>query len=239
MRNAVTAIDLWAIRFLNSYAGVSHRFDAFMVSIAYNGLFKAGPLLVAFWALWFARDPLRQQYRRARIISALAAACFAAAVSVGVTHVLPLRRRPLIEPQLDFVLPFGMGAEGWDRISSLPSDHAAMFFALAIGMCVVSRRWGSLAVLHVLLFIFLPRAYLGLHYVTDLAAGALIGLVFVWICNARWFLTSVSQRLLALEAVRPAIFYPAMFLISAGILDLFHESRGLLGLVTHTLTGQW
>jgi undecaprenyl-diphosphatase len=235
----VNHVDLSVIHFLNPYARVSRGFDVFMVSIAFNNLFKAGPLLVAVWALWFANDPTGRQERRTRIVSAMLASCFAAAVSVGLTHVLPLRPRPLIDPQLNFVLPFGMDAQDWDRISSLPSDHAALFFALAGGLFLVSRTWGSLALLHVLLFIALPRAYLGLHYASDLAAGAAIGLTLVWIFNTRWVSTHVSQRLLALESVRPDIFYPAMMLLSYAIADLFHDGRGLWSIVKRAFTGNW
>jgi len=235
----VTPVDLSVIHFLNPYARVSRAFDDFMVAIAFNNLFKAGPLLVALWALWFSKNPVGRQERRTRIISVTLASCFAAAVSVVLTHLLPWRPRPLIEPRLDFITPFGMAPEGWDRVSSLPSDHAALFFGLAGGLFLISRVWGLLALLHALLFIAFPRAYLGLHYASDLAAGAAIGLALVWIFNTRWVSTQVSQRLLALESVRPDVFYPSMMLLSYGIADLFHDGRGLWGLVKTLAMDNW
>lgn len=236
--NTAMNIDLATVRFLNAYAGVSRGFDITMVSIASNGLLKAGPLLVAVWALWFARDPARRQAQRATLISVIAAACCAAAASVTLTHFLPLRPRPLIDPRLDFVMPIEMTAEGWDRASSMPSDHAALFFALAGGLFLVSRPWGVFALLHVLLLVALPRAYLGLHYASDLAAGAALGLVFVWIAT-KPALTGISKRLVSMEVVHPQLFYPAMFVLSYEIVDLFHEGRGLLSLVARAFTGRW
>jgi hypothetical protein len=58
---------------------------------------------------------------------------------------------------------------GW---SSFPSDHACLFFALATGLCLISPVIGGLALLHASLIVSLPRIYLGLHYPTDVLAGA-------------------------------------------------------------------
>ena len=233
-------IDLAVIGFLNAFAGVSRAFDIFMVSIAGNNLFKGGPILAAIWGLWFARiSANEQQLRRARIISVVAAACVAAALSVALTQVLPIRPRPLVEPQLQFVLPYSMTVGGWERASSLPSDHAAMFFALAGGLCILSVRWGWLAMVHVLVFVAFPRAYLGLHYFSDLIAGAAIGLVCVGIANTRWVLSGFSQRVMRAERLRPGIFYAAAFLISFQMAGLFHESRSLVKSVKSVITALW
>jgi len=237
---SVRHIDLAVIGFLNSFAGASRAFDIFMVSIASNNLFKGGPILAAIWGLWFARiGANEQQQRRARIVSIVAAACIAAALSVALTQVLPIRPRPLVEPQLDFVLPYSMTVGGWERASSLPSDHAAMFFALAGGLCMLSTRWGWLAMVHVLLFIAFPRAYLGLHYFSDLLAGAAIGLACVGIANTRWVLSGFSQRVISSEGRHPGIFYAAAFLISFQMAGLFHESRSLAKSVKSVIAALW
>lgn len=232
-------IDVAAIHFMNAYAGVSRGFDTFEMAFAYNGLLKVGPLLISFWALWFAPNPTDPQQRHARLVSAVVASCFAAVISVGLTHILPSRPRPIIDPQLGFVLPYGMHPEGWDRSSSLPSDHAAMFFALAAGMWFVSRLWGGLALLFVLLFIAVPRAYLGLHYVSDLAAGGAIGVALAWIGNTRPGLRVFSQHAMTMQSRRPDIFYPAMILITYQIADLFWDARQLLNLMKQVVHGTW
>jgi len=130
-----------------------------------------------------------------------------------------------------------MNLEGWDRSSSLPSDHAALFFALAAGMWFVSRLWGGLALLFVLLFIAVPRAYLGLHYVSDLAAGGAIGVALAWIGNTRSGLKVFSQHAMTLESRRPDIFYPAMILVTYQIADLFYDCRQLLNLMKQVFHG--
>ncbi|MFB6294715.1 MAG: phosphatase PAP2 family protein [Candidatus Nanohaloarchaea archaeon] len=93
-----------------------------------------------------------------------------ATVAAGVTAVVEMavnaavaRPRPAIVPVL---LPTGSGA-------SFPSGHTALAFMLAT---VLSRRYGRTAPLYVLAaFVGVSRVYLGLHYPSDVAAGAVLG----------------------------------------------------------------
>jgi undecaprenyl-diphosphatase len=231
----VTSLDLFAIQHLNAYAHVSYAFDQAVNVLAFNELFKAGPLLAMLWGLWFIRDD-RTRWRRSGVFAAVIAGSLAAMVSVALTHLLPSRPRPLVEPSLDFVVPYGMNPPDWDRISSLPSDHAALFFGLAFGIWFVSRPWGVVAILHTVFFICLPRAYLGMHYLTDLLAGGLIGLLFALLGQTARFRELVCDRALQVEAVSPGSFYAAMFLLCFEIGDLFHHSRVLWHLVKVALS---
>jgi undecaprenyl-diphosphatase len=47
--------------------------------------------------------------------------------------------------------------------------------AVATGIFLVWRGIGVLAILYTVLFICVPRAYLGFHYPTDLLVGAAVG----------------------------------------------------------------
>jgi undecaprenyl-diphosphatase len=226
----VTSIDLFVIHHLNAYARVSQNFDEAVSILAYNDLFKAGPLLAILWALWFVRGD-RTEWRRSGIIAAMIAGSVAAVVSVVLTHLLPSRPRPMVEPALHFVVPYGVNPPDWDRVSSLPSDHAALFFGLAFGIWFLSRPWGVVAILHAIFFVCLPRAYLGMHYLTDLVAGGLIGLLFARLCQTARFRELVCDRALQFEAKNPGSFYAAMFLLCFEIGALFQHSRMLWHLV--------
>ncbi|MBB3176692.1 phosphatase PAP2 family protein [Variovorax sp. Sphag1AA] len=173
--------------------------------------------------------------RRLAIVALLAAACLAAATSVYLSHVLPARPRPLVDPDVAFVLPYGMERSGWERISSMPSDHAAMYFALAGELCFASRFWGALALVYGALFICFPRAYLGLHFPSDLAAGAAIGLAFAWLMQREFMRSRVWQPLLHWEAAKPHIFYPPMLLLTSIIGGLFHDARAIVHMLAITL----
>lgn len=58
--------------------------------------------------------------------------------------------------------------------SSLPSDHAMIAGAFAVGLLFVNRWLGALAVLLALLLAF-ARVYVGVHYPGDVVVGLLIG----------------------------------------------------------------
>jgi undecaprenyl-diphosphatase len=229
-------IDLGIIHFLNRYAGASHVFDTLTVGWAFNDLLKAGPLLLVIFGLWFQPgDGAAIQERRLGIVAMLAAACFAAATSVALTHLLPDRARPLIHPGVNFVLPDGMERTGWDRASSMPSDHAAMYFALAGGLWFASRFCGVLGLIYCILFIAFPRLYTGLHFPSDLAAGAAIGLGFAWLMQRDFIRTHIWRPILDWEARKPHIFYPPMLLLAFTIGDLFRDARDVLHMLTTTL----
>ena len=232
----MNAFDLGIIHFVNQYAGIWHAFDTLAVGWAYNDLLKAGPLLIVIFGLWFQLgDDTAMEERRLALIGMLAAACFAAATSVILTHILPDRPRPLIHPDVDFVLPYGMERTGWDRISSMPSDHAAMYFALAGGVWFASRFWGVLTLIYCILFVAFVRLYIGLHFPSDLLAGAAIGLGFAWLAQQNFIRTRVWQPILHWEAKKPHIFYPPMLLLVIIIGDIFHDARAALHLLTTTL----
>jgi undecaprenyl-diphosphatase len=229
-------IDLDIVRFVNQYAGVSHAFDTLNVGWAYNNLLKAGPMLLVIFGLWFERgEATRVQERRLAIVAMLAAACLAAATSVTLTHVLPARPRPLIHPGVDFVLPYGMERTGWDRLSSMPSDHAAMYFALAGGLWFASRFWSVLGLIYSAFFIAFPRLYIGLHFPSDLVAGAAIGLGFAWLMQRDFIRTHAWQPLLDWEARKPHIFYPPMLLLTIMIGGIFHDARGVMHMLATAL----
>ena len=64
--------------------------------------------------------------------------------------------------------------------SSMPSGHAALFFALACAMWYVSRRWGA-AYLFSASVMALARIACGVHYPSDIVAGAAIGIASAYV----------------------------------------------------------
>lgn len=59
---------------------------------------------------------------------------------------------------------------------SFPSGHTAASFAAATALYTIDRRWGIAAYLFAVLMGF-SRLYLGVHFPTDVLAGAVIGAV--------------------------------------------------------------
>lgn len=67
--------------------------------------------------------------------------------------------------------------------SSFPSGHAATATAgaFALGLVAPGLRWAGWAFA---LLVLLSRLYIGVHYPTDIVAGALIGLACAWLATA-------------------------------------------------------
>lgn len=60
--------------------------------------------------------------------------------------------------------------------SSIPSGHAAFFFALAIIIYFYNRRWG-IWYFATTVFISLARIFVGVHWPSDIIAGAVVGIL--------------------------------------------------------------
>jgi undecaprenyl-diphosphatase len=114
-------------------------------------------------------------------------------------------------------------------MSSLPSDHAALFISLATGLLFVSRKAGLFSLVYTLIFIFIPRLYLGYHYPTDLVLGALIGASITAFFNYSDFIKNkISEWIMPFSKDHPALFYSLLFLVTYQIADLFWASREMI-----------
>lgn len=220
-------IDSVIISHINSLSRQSMFLDMFMGFLAHNPLLKGGVLATIIWWLWSGGRSQRPFVREHIIVTVLL--CFPAiALARGLAAFLPFRLRPIHEAGISFTIPYGVNLDILDGWSSFPSDHAVLFFALATGLAFISRGIGAFAFVYVSLVIGFPRVYLGLHYPTDVAAGAVIGIAMGWLGNAYVARNRRFQSGMDWLWSRPGLFYPLFFLITYQIADLFSSSRGLL-----------
>ena len=222
--NLATSLDHWILEALNGFARKSWAFDQAVTALADNDLVKGGVAVAALWWAWFEG---REGAGRAHVIATILSCLAALAAGRHLVLTLPFRMRPIHDPQVGFVDPYGAAGTVVAKMSSFPSDHAVLFFALATGLCFVSRRAGILAVLYTAIVVALPRLYLGLHYFSDIVAGAVLGVAICWIGNLVLPRSRGVQRLLAVSMTRPALFYPALFLVTFEIAELFGSARAL------------
>jgi membrane-associated phospholipid phosphatase len=90
-------------------------------------------------------------------------------IAIGLNYVVKLVvKRP--RPELEGLPPLG----GAPSSLSFPSAHATSSFAVATAMCRVDPA--TSAAFLVALALALGRPYLGMHYPSDVLAGALIGI---------------------------------------------------------------
>lgn len=223
----MTYFDMEVVYFLNQFSQLSLMFDSAVKFISGNHLIKGGVLIVVFWWGWFRKSQY-QPLVRAHLVSTLFSCFFAMALARSLALLLPFRLRPLHEEGLNFILPYSMKFIEFDGWSSFPSDHAVLFYALSAGMFYISKKVGVLAVVYTTLVIALPRVYLGLHYPTDIIAGALIGVFISYLCHSGYFVEKVSQPVIHYLSVKPEIFYPLFFIITYQITDMFENSRAFV-----------
>jgi undecaprenyl-diphosphatase len=228
---------------LNGLAGQSWLFDSLVALAVDNNLVKAGPVCAAFFFAWYARREDGAALRARRIL--LTTLCALAAVLastkiVGNSIFLPrpfilsqqgyhLEGDELVEtPRLAYRAP-GAGFSGgrYDRLrqgeieendlASFPSDHAAFFFALALGIFLAARRAGAVALAWTVVVICGSRIVTGTHSPLDIAAGIAMGaaililfqlLVRLWLARPANAALGWAERWPALSS---ALLFLALF----------------------------
>jgi membrane-associated phospholipid phosphatase len=225
-------IDIGIYHFLNGFAG-SRILDHFASFEEDDSLLKGGLFLAIYWYLWF-RAGSDQDRRRRAIIAILAGALLALVASRIIANFAPYRIRPMYDLHLQhrlYSFPTSPHLVNW---SAFPSDTAAFFFALAFGLAYLSRRLAIPAMLYVVVWVCLPRMFLGVHFASDIVAGAVIGIVVVWASlKVGWLHSGFATRLLAFAEARPEVFYAAAFLASFEMGVLFDDIRGAAATVFH------
>jgi undecaprenyl-diphosphatase len=229
----MSPFDSATIGFLQQFSRQSWTFDRVVYVLFSNSLLKTVPYAALLWGLWWWQD----EKHRDRVAATFAASLIGVLATQVLILVLPFRPRPLCDPALGFRVPLDSGdliaLHSFGDHSSFPSDHAALFAALATGIFFVSRKLGVLLWIHCLLIVCLPRVYLGVHYPTDIVAGAAIGAVTACLAQERRVRRLLAAPALALSRSQPAVFYSSAFIITSQMTVLFADLRNLGSNVVH------
>jgi undecaprenyl-diphosphatase len=224
LETSLNSFDVSIISFLNQFAHRSSSLDYFIMLIGSNTLTKGGVITSLIWWAWFRPGANKVRDREYLFYGILA--CFVSVLAArALADVLPFRERPFLNAALHFQRPYDVDFNNVIGWSSFPSDHAAVFFALATCILFVSRGAGILALAHALFVVSLPRVYMGIHYPTDILAGAVIGVAFASSAKIVAVRTTVTRPAMRWLVRYPGTFYAFLFLMTFLVTLVFDPIR--------------
>jgi len=232
-------MDIVFSQWMNALLGRSLLFDEAVLTLSSSHLAKGGMLVAVLLFVWFwipaGREKQSRRYllkSRVTILAALMASVFGEIFARLLSHFSPFRLRPFLESSLDMQVPekLQMLAPEMMTNSSFPSDHAILFFAMTTGVFLISRTIGLFAFLYSTVFIALPRIYLGLHFMSDILIGALIGVTFTLVGVRLMKKAKLLRWPVIWSFSKPAIFSPLFFLFLFQVATMLEDLRAYVQL---------
>ena len=169
-------------------------FDRCVESAIGHHLLGGIPFAAALFYFWVQAWRENRQQDLCRWITILMASFIAIALALLASRWiswLPPQRMPGLAHLYRHYLAQDINA------NSFPSDSTSVFSCIAIGMIALNRRVGAALLAAVLVFVSLPRMYVGGHYLTDVLAGLAIGVISYAIARL-FFERPLSTRIVAL-----------------------------------------
>ena len=158
-----TSIFFW----LNALVGHSALFDQL---ILFTAFFL--PYLVVFGFLLLLLLTRRERREKMRIFAIVTlSVILARALITEFIYMIFHRSRPYLTHEVNQLL----SVNEW----SFPSGHAAFFFAMGVALFFFHKKWGYWCLV-LATIIAVSRVIAGIHYPSDILAGALIGGVSAW-----------------------------------------------------------
>jgi undecaprenyl-diphosphatase len=228
--NFLESLDVSIYRALNAICGTSETLDR----IVYHAAGPTGVVFLGLFGLLWFRSQGDQIRRRQALILIVPAVAIGLLVNRTISAVLPFRVRPM------YALGTNTPTHQWvfdlENWSSFPSDNATYLFAIAACLFVVSRSaglvFGAFGA-----FACLGRIYFGIHYPSDILAGAVIGILTGYAITRPALAESVSRPLLGYEKQYPSYFYAVLFMMLAEVVGGFPNTRHIGVAIVHMFRG--
>ena len=162
-------LDLEAFNFINGLAGQWRWLDL-------AGIFFAKYLeyVLLFCLLLFLTKDFKKYWRM--VLEALVAAVFVRFVLAEMIRAIYFRQRPFVTNQVNLLVVPNPGE------ASFPSGHASFYFTLSTIIYGYNKKAGILFYIASFLII-ISRVFVGIHWPSDVIAGALLGIAIGWILS--------------------------------------------------------
>ena len=205
----------------NQFAGRSIVLDKLVDDITATALPTGGVLIAALCWIWFETDETGVHSHRRNVVTGLLAVMIVAGAVWLLKALLPLRDRPLNDPDLGLQVPLGVDPTSVKDLSTIPSGHTALFFALSVPLWTRSRWLGAAAAVWTSLTICLPLLYRGDHWPSDIVAGAVVGVALMLLLCRLIGATGLPDRVVRFSATHPSAFYTIAWLFALEIAQMF------------------
>ena len=169
-------IDVKIFYFFNNLAGQWPILDQLIVFFGYYfPYFLATAFLLI---LYFSKYSRREKWQM--FLTVAVSAIISRFGFVSLIRLFYQRPRPFLIYQINQLIA--------KNAFSFPSGHAAFFFALAMAIYFYNKKWGAWFFAAAILMT-LARVTAGIHYPTDILAGAIIGILsayFIFYFSKKW-----------------------------------------------------
>lgn len=160
------SLDFQLFQLSNNLAGHNAFVDG-LARLLVNEYFLTTVMSLILVVFWFEGQDQNQRGRNQRAILRAVIALFMANIILKLCNLIYFRPRPFVDHEVNLL--FYRPTD-----SSFPSNPATVGFSLAIALWLCNRRLGVLLLVLATLF-GLSRIYCGVHYPSDVIAGALLG----------------------------------------------------------------
>jgi undecaprenyl-diphosphatase len=224
------AWEYQAIAALNRYAGRSLLLDRAIHALTARDLLQGVVFIAAIWYLWYdTKNPAA----RTRLVSGITAATAAGIFSRVLQLCLPTHPRPLHAVGFNVTLPIGVEPDALNHFNSFPSDHGAVWFALALVILRERTVPGALALAWAAV-IDAARVYDLFHFPSDIAGSIGLALIALTLFDGAW-MRRVAAHVITFAERHPAWFAMAAFVMTYQLATLFDDvrqiARGFAGAV--------
>lgn len=219
--------DKAGLVFLNQYAHQWPQFDNVIISLSLFHQFKGIVVIALLISVCMAANAKAERNREIAIMSILGGVT-ALFVARLMTKFLPFRDRPMYNDEFLLNYPLKASSKFLENWSAFPSDHAMLWFGISVGIFLISRRVGVVAMTYTVLFICLPRVYLGLHHPTDIIGGIIFGAVMVLLFNKEAVRKKIAGPAVRWSYSHPASSSTGAFLLCYALGTHFEELKNFI-----------